>query len=368
MSTKNTLLFLTSSLGLIACGSTTKAPDNTPITPTSVLTANYVINGYIMPDSRGKQTVYTLKDRRRIDYNIEYDSWASSAFLNASDSSDVARIDKNLSWKINRKDNEYTECPLSGCTGSIWDSFEELSSEDEEETFDPSAGESCQLTTSKFNFEVIDQNTTRQVNGFLAKKYTAQWHLVSKDDAGRPDKHKVQMDFWMTTPTDKMRDAWRINGEFQDNYLASVTNNQNPLSKYFGETIYKTVAMVSGDIKKDEIDSDSPVITKLNAIEGYPVSIKLAWYMDKQSCPEVKEEKQSASISDISLDDPMNSLKDITGNFFKDKAEEAIDEYFKPDPNKPIFNYVYDVTNVQVTDKRMSVFNLPAQAKLMNRS
>lgn len=367
MSTKNSLLLATATLGLVACGSTPKAPDTTPLAPTSVLTANYVINGYILPDSRGKQTVYTLGDRRRIDYQIEYDSWAASTFLGASNTSNVARIDQNLSWYINKENNEYRECPLAGCASSIWDSLNTAESEEEEDTFDPSAGESCQLSTAKFDFTVTDKKTTRQINGFTAKQYTAQWLLTSKDEAGRPDKHVVNMDFWMTQPTDNMRDAWAINGEFQDNYLAKVSDDKNPLSKFFGEEIYKTVAMVSGDIKKDEIASDSPVITKLNAIEGYPVSIKLAWYMDKQSCPEIKEKKKSASLNDIDINDPMNSLKDITGGFFKDKAEEAVDDYFKPDPKKPIFNYVYDVTQVQVNDEHMSVFNLPTNAKLTNR-
>ena len=59
---------------LIGCASETKVEDNTPQNPTAVIQAEYVINGYLLPDATGKQTVYTRGDRRRIDQDIKYDS------------------------------------------------------------------------------------------------------------------------------------------------------------------------------------------------------------------------------------------------------------------------------------------------------
>lgn len=368
--TKLKPLFLaTSATFLVACGNAPKAPDNTPLVETSVLSAKYVINGYILPDSHGEQTVYTLADRRRIDLNLTFDSWASRVLLDNTNTSMVARLDKNLSWDINRKENTYTECAISGCANSIWDSLKENPPEEEgeEDLFDPSAGESCNLTTSKFDFTVTDKKNSRTINGFQANQYTAQWLLVSSDEAGLADKHTVIMDFWMTVPTNSMKAAWDIHGEFQNNYLAKVVDNNNPLSKFFGEQIYKTVAMVSGDIKKQELNSSSPVVEKLNAIPGYPISIKLQWFMDKKSCPEAEEAKKSFSVSDIDMNDPLNSIKDLTGGFFKDSADKAVKSYFMPDPKEPIFNYIYDVTSVNIKNEHLSVFDLPAGAKLINR-
>lgn len=337
--------------------------DNTPRHATNVLTAKYVVSGFIMPDSTGEQTVYTRADRRRMEQTIEYDSWISRRLLGNADYDDIARTDKNLSWHLNDKQKTYYECPLSGCTGSIWESLaaSEDDSDEQEQYYDPTGGDNCNLTPSKVSFEVDPQHQTRTVNGFPAKQHQMQWRLTSEDEMGRQDINILKMDFWMTEPTADMQAGWELNEAFQDNYLQAVDASDNPLSRFLSNEIYKAIAMFSGDI-----GGGDNAVDKLNALKGFPVSIKINWYSQSNACPEVRQ-ANSESDSSIDYSDPAGALSSLATGFLQKAAKKRVAAAFTPDPNEPIFSYIYDVTSSQIRDEHDSLFQVPAGYKLQDR-
>lgn len=352
-------------VGLAGCAAP-KVVDNTPLVDTSVVKAKYVIGGYILPDSRGEQVTYTLADRRTIENKMEYDSWVSRQFFGETHEADIARLDRNLQWQVDHAKESYIECPLKGCTDlSIWDQLKEGDAGEEEEVYDPSGGDACPMTTADFSFTVTPRDKGRVVNGFTADQFVAEWKMVAKDERGAEDKHVVTMDFWMTQADDAMHDVWDINGQFQENYLKAVSDSSNPLSKFFTDRVYKVIAMVSGDIEKRELGSDSDVLKGLGQLEGYPVSIKLEWFADNQACQQEKREASEAGGFDVS--DPVGSLGKLAGGMLETAAKEKAKDYMGYGKDKPVFTYIYDVTSAEVRAEHESRFDVPARYKLQDR-
>lgn len=365
---KKNLVVIIGGVILAGCAAKKEVVDNTPLNPTVVLTANTALSGYVLPDSTGTQTVYTRGTVRRIDNVWNRQNWVSRKVLGDVNETLIGFTEKNLSWYFNNPQQTYIECPLFGCGANLWKYITDDSAEDEEESFSPNTPETCPLT-SKTSADVIDKKVVRQINGFNASQYQLVWTVTNTDELGRKDEHNIVMDFWMTAPDEGMKEAWKINGQFQDGYLKTVGANDSALGRFLGEQVYKPLAAISGDIEKN--DSMRMLNGKLSALKGYPISIKLDWYLaNGNTCPEQLEKRNaSAGAGDDQLDlkDPVGSLGSLAGGFLKNKAKAAVAKKFERDPAKPLMRYVYDVTSVGVELRRDSVFMIPAGYKLTNR-
>lgn len=355
------------------CASTPK--DTTPLRETAVLKSKYSLAANMLPDSRGTQTVYTRADRRRIDYTLKFDNWLMNSMFGGSDTSDIARLDNNLLWLLDNEDETYKECPLTGCGASLWETMQEKMDsgemeQQEEEGYDPTAGGSCELTPLKTTFKVTPKAKGRVVNGFNADQYVASWEVGVKDQYGNVDKNLFTLDLWMVDVTSKMQRSWEINGQFQQRYLAKVAGD-NPMAKFLSDDVYKVISGITGDTDKSKLTSQSPVVKKLNAIEGYPVSLKFEWYIESNTCPEERRQQAKAQQQDnqpgFDGSDPMGSISSIAGSFLQQKASEKATDYFTPDPNDPVLTYIYDVTSIEVSQQRDSRFNVPADYDLIDR-
>lgn len=364
---------LTLAIGLVfvsGCATKKEAADTTPLNPTVVLTATTAMSGYVLPDSTGTQTVYTRSTVRRIDNVWNRQNWVSRKVLGNVNETQIGFTERNLSWHFNNPKKTYVECPLYGCSPNIWKMLadDEAGEESEEESFSPNTPDTCPLT-SKTTYDVIDKKVTRQINGFNANQYQLVWTVTNTDDKNRKDEHKIVMDFWMTAPNEGMKDAWKINGEFQNGYLKAVGANDSTLGRFLGDQVYKPLAAISGDIEKNP---DMKALNgKLSALKGYPISIKLDWYLGTgNTCPEVAAERNAKTENNddqIDLKDPVGSLGSLAGGFLKAKAKAAVAKKFQRDPAKPLMRFVYDVTSVGLEQKHDSVFMVPAGYKLTNR-
>lgn len=359
------LVFLTMSLLIVAllagCSSEPKVADNTPQNPTVVIKAEYVVNGYLLPDAKGKQTVYTRGDRRRIDQNIEYDSWISSTFFGGGEMTDIGRLDRNLLWIVDNKKKSYVECPIKGCAPNILAMLGAPKTGDDsapEEATDP---ESCALEMKKYEFKVEPTGETRELNGFQVEKYDVNWRTEFADKENRMTKHNLHLELWTTTPTAAMQQAWEMHEKFQQGYLQAIGMNNSPLGRFAGQQVYMALAAFTGDTSKEANQWSTSAAQEMTKIKGYPISIKMELYSDSKACPEPKEEKQKAKFD---VNDPVNSAKDMVGGFFSKKAEE----YVAPKEGEPLFRYIYEVKSVNLNQERDSTFELPAGYKMMDRS
>ena len=364
---------LTLAIGLVfvsGCATKKEAADTTPLNPTVVLTATTAMSGYVLPDSTGTQTVYTRSTVRRIDNVWNRQNWVSRKVLGNVNETQIGFTEKNLSWHFNNPKKTYVECPLYGCAPNIWKMLadDEADEESEEESFSPNTPDTCPLTT-KTTYDVIDKKVSRQINGFNASQYQMVWTVTNTDEKNRKDEHKIVMDFWMTAPDEGMKDAWKINGEFQNGYLRAVGANDSALGRFLGDQVYKPLAAISGDIEKDP--TMKALNGKLAALKGYPISIKLDWYLGAgNTCPEVAEKRNAKTEKNddqIDLKDPVGSLGSLAGGILKNKAKAAVAKKFERDPAKPLMRFVYDVTSVGLEQKHDSVFMVPAGYKLTNR-
>ncbi|WP_455218857.1 hypothetical protein [Kaarinaea lacus] len=355
-------LAVVSTVILVGCASETKVEDNTPQNPTAVIKAEYVINGYLLPDARGKQTVYTRSDRRRIDQNIDYDSWVSSTFFGGGEMTDIARLDKNLIWLVNVEDKNYVECPIKGCAPNILSMLGAPETGDEPAPQDPNANPvACTTEMTKHEFTVESTGDTRDLNGFRVEKYDVNWRVEFSDKEKRMDKNSLHMELWTTAPTDTMQQAWKLHADFQEGYLEATGMNDNPLGKFVGQQVYMALAAFTGDTSKEGKDYKTAAGKEMAKIKGYPVSIKMELFSDSKACPKPKEEEKKAEFD---INDPMKSAQDMLGGFFSKKAKE----YVEPKAGDPIFRYIYEVKAVELSKERDSTFNVPAGFKMMDRS
>lgn len=365
---KVALLLSIGVVGMTGCASKKEAVDATPLNPTVVLTANTAISGYVLPDSTGSQKVFTRDEARRIDTVTNLQNWAARKFFGNTNATEIGLTNRNLSWQLNHPQKTYVECPLYGCSTNLWGFMaDKPEGEDEEESFSPNTPDTCPMT-SKLVYEVVDKKVTREINGFQANQYQVLWTVTNTDEKGRKDEHKIVVDFWLTSPSESMKDAWKINGKFLDNYLQAVGANDSALGRLLGGQVYRPLAALGGDIEKN---NDMKLLNgKLAALKGYPISVKLDWLAVSNTCPEELEKRnvpKQGGVDDINFKDPVGSLGNLAGGLLKNKAKAAVKKKFERDSTKPLISYVYDVTSVSIEPQHDSVFMVPAGYKLTNR-
>lgn len=358
------LLSTVIALSISSCSTPKPSIDTTPTHETVVLNAKTSIGGSILPKNTGTQKVFTRPTERRINTNINYDSWFARKFFTNTDTALIGSTEKNLSWYINNTTKTYIECPLYGCSTNIWKDLPKNDESNDEDLYQPNTPASCEMTT-KTDYDVVDKKVSRVINGFTANQYQLIWSVENKDKQGKADSHKIIMDFWMTTPTDTMQKAWAINGQFQQNYLKAVGANDSPLGRMLGQQVYMALAAISGDTEKNP---DLKLLNgKLAKLEGYPISIKLEWFIKSEACKNDKKTTETAKSPNFDLKDAAGSLRSLAGGLLKDTAKTAVAKKFTLDPNEPVLRYIYDVESVSIEDQRDSVFTVPAKYKLENR-
>lgn len=355
-------------VGLFGCASKKEAVDTTPLNSTVVLSVNTAISGYVLPDSTGTEKLFIRDEMRRVDTVINLQNWAARKFFGNTNATEIRLTKPNLSWHLNHPQKTYVECPLYGCSTNLWGFMaDEPEGENEEETFSPNTPDTCPMT-SKFVYDVLDKKVTREINGFQANQYQMLWTITNTDEKGRKDEHKIVVDFWLTASTESMREDWKTNENFLNNYLQAVGANDSALGRLLGDQVYRPLAALGGDLENNK---DMKLLNgKLAVLKGYPISVKLDWLSVTNTCPEELEKRNApkqGSIDDIDLKDPVGSLGSLAGGLLKNKAKAAVKKKFERDPSKPLIRYVYDVTSVSVEQKHDSVFMVPAGYKLVDR-
>ncbi|OZG74338.1 hypothetical protein BTA51_04820 [Hahella sp. CCB-MM4] len=358
MSLLRTFSLTALSVALAACAS--KPVDNTPSNPTSVLKANYTLNGLYAPDFSGKQTVYTRGDRRRIDSQTNFDSflmrWANS------DKSDIARVDKKLIWNLDNDKENYRECPMSGCTEvSLLDQLKDRtdSQEEDSEEYESYEEMGCQVTLASNDFDVTPTGKERVIGGLNAHEYTVEWKTEFADQAGKKDTNLVKFVFWTTEPTADMNAAWKVNRAFQESYFEEAKND--PLKNLLGKEGYMALAAFSGDVEKTDAKQYKGFLKALNKIKGYPLSIKLEWFQQANACQTQRSPKSKEGL------DLSNGLEGaamgMVGDFLSNQKDKIIAEWKKD----ALVRYIYEVTYVSEDMVKDSVFNVPYGYVLADR-
>lgn len=343
--------------GLTSCASTgSKVVDTSPQHPTIVFKADYHINGLYVPEHSGKQLVYTRADQRRLDHDSKFKSllmrWANSS------TGQIARVDSELTYMLDHDKKQYRECPLAGC--STFSFAGSTQSENDTEQYESYETMGCEVEMTTNDFTVTKTGQQRLISNAQAEEYQVKWHTVMQDSKAQKDTNMVQMVFWTTSPQAQMQQAWRVQREFQENYAGKAEDNA--LVRLLGKDAYMALAAVTGDIENTDKEQYNRFLQELAKIEGYPLSIKLEWYRDAQSCKDKRTAKKQNNGVDLS-GGLGGAAKSMLSGFVDQQKERILDEWRK----KPMFHYLYDVTYLKEELVHDSVFNPPANYKLTDR-
>ena len=353
-------LIAISSAALMAGCASNVQQDTSPKNPTSVLHATYSFNGAFVPDSSGKQTVYTRANMRRIDNALKHDSilmrWANL------DTSDIFRMDRKLLWLLDNDERSYRECPLSGCLVSPL--FPDLVGNDssEEEEYETYEDRQCKVTLAVNDFSVKETGNTRSIEGLEASEYVVRWQTKMEDEQGRADVNLLRFVFWTAPPTQAMNEAWRVHSEAMDNYLNAIDDNE-PLVRLLGRDGFKAIAAFTGDIEKTDGSAYGSWINELSKIEGYPLSIKMEWFQNNQACPKPEKIKST----DIDLTQGVDGLKVAAGNLLGNIVNKKKAELLAAWEKEPKVRYIYEVNSIAEEPVHDSVFNVPTDYKIEDR-
>ncbi|CAM2775542.1 hypothetical protein [Pseudoalteromonas distincta] len=339
-------------LAVAGCAST-KVEDTTPLNSTSVLKAEYAINGLYVPDYTGKQTVLTRESNRVIREKNEFDSWLMR-WAN-SDESRVFDAQKNKSYYIDYDDETYSECPIKGCNEvSFTDSmFEEDDNAEEYQTYEEVG---CSVDLKENSFNVDKTGKSRVINGFATEQYVVNWTTRYHDTTGAEDKNIVTFDFWTTAQNAQTKRALQVHEKFHDNYLKTI-GDDNALMNLLGAQAYKAIAGFTGDISNEDSQFGGEIGKKLAIIKGYPISIKLEWKQQLKACKTARKPiDYSGGLDEVG--------SQLLGGLM-DKGKEMVMDHWRKDP---VVRYVYEIKSVEIKDIRDSQFLVPKEFKLINRS
>jgi hypothetical protein len=352
---KNSYLLFLTALVISACQ--TQQVDSTPKVAVAKLTAEYTINGTLLPDFYGEQVVYTTPEKRSIRDNIKFDNflmrWANS------DEADIARIDLNKAYNVDYKKEKFSECELSGCNEiSFLDQLKESEENNDSEEYQDYEELGCQIDLVTNDFNVTQTGKKRKLNGFDVEQYQVLWTTEYQDTQGQKDLNLISFDFWTTTPNTKINEVWAIHGQFQDSISKTVTSD--PLVQLLGPKGYKAIAAFTGDTNNQENQFGGVIGKELAKVKGYPISIKFEWIRNSQAC---QAEKQAQSDK-LNLDGGIEGVgKQLLGNFAKKSTDKLMDGWKK----KPLVRYVYEIKSVEMTNAHESNFAVPASFELVDR-
>lgn len=344
-------LFLTGCAGQVA--------DNTPVVDTSILNVNMHIGGVLLPEVTTKQTRYTVADKSVVKSEVEYDSWIVNKMLGGGNQALITRLDKNLIWDVNFDLENYQECPLTGCTSlNPFEKLEQLGEDDSEEAevdYDPNGTDSCEVTVKKYDFTVTPKARQRDVNGFMADQYVARWDLVSEDEYGKQDSHVVTMDYWManTASNQALKAAHAFDKKYYDTAIAPT-----PLAQLANENIAEIMTIFSAGKEKE--------LKKLTSVGGEPISVKMEWYADINTCqePAKAEQEQGAGFD---ANDPLGSLQGMATGFLSKQAEKGVKSWMGLKEGEPVLTYLREVKSAQMSGEHTSRFEVPDGFKLIDR-
>lgn len=339
-------------LAITGCAST-KVEDTTPLNPTSVLKAEYAVNGLYVPDYTGKQTVLTRESNRVIREKTTFDNWLMR--LANSDISRVADLPKDMSYYIDHDDKTYSECPIKGCDEtSFTDSMFEDSEESEEYQTYEEVG--CEVDLKENSFNVKKTGKSRVINGFSTEQYVVNWTTRYHDATGAEDNNIVTLDFWTAPQSAQTSLALKEHEKFQDNYLEAI-GEDSALVRLLGKDGYKAIAGFTGDISNEDNTFAGEIGQKLATIKGYPISIKLEWKQQLKACQTARKPIDYSA-----------GLKEVGQQFLDnvvDKGKEMVIDHWRKDP---VVRYIYEIKSVENKGVRDSQFAVPKGFKLINRS
>lgn len=338
--------------------------DTTPKNPTMVIQGKYSMGGLYLPEASGTEVVYTRPDRRRVDNDVEFDSfmlgWADFS------GSDIYRMDQNKLWMLNNDDESYRECQLGGCLADVSFNFNSVgpgNSDSNGKAYEGYNDRGCQVSLKTNEFNVQKTGNSRMIGGYSTNEYRVGWEIEMADQSGRVDTNLFQFVFWTTAPEVGQSPLWQVHQQAMDNYYQALEAN-HPMARLIGPEVYDALSGFIEDLDRIHNGAITETAEKLAAIEGYPLATKVEWFQKLEACRGASGSRHASTVDlNKGVGGVANAAANALGNFIKDKRDAAVTAW----TDNALVRYEYEATQVSEQMVHDSTFMVPEDYTLVRR-
>lgn len=333
--------------------------DNTPLHATAVIERQVVNNGIkgFFPTESTEQN-YVRSNMRRDESMFKGTGTFSGYLIGKKSGTIISRIDRNLQWTLDTEKQEYTECPLKGCTDTT---KRAPPKQNDAEQPKPRHESGCTLTVANTSFTVKSTGQKKTINGFDTDEYQVAWVVKLRDNTARISTSTMNMDIWTTPISRSMRDALDMEESYARAYAGTLSNTgkQQILPSDAAKLISTYMA---SSLKQADLKAFLDAGRQMEKIKGYPISTHLAWNMDGNACAP-KETKSESSGQESIPSSTSGLVSSLTGMFAKKKTDDAMKEA----EGEPILSFTVEVKTLKLDQLHDSIFTVPKDYKLVSR-
>jgi hypothetical protein len=248
---------------------------------------------------------------------------------------EITRLDKDVVWNLNTPKKTYTERPIALPPAT------ETKAERKQ-----SAPEQKPYKIVKSEIKVTKTGAAKDINGFACKEYLITWEVVMEDTASKGKVTQVMTtDMWNTPLTDKLKQAQKIETEFNRSYVKKLDVAVSPQ-----ETDRLGAGMLTsmyGLDAKETAGKLEEVGKEMAKVEGYPIVTEVKWQVKNDSTARKPEPKEAS-------EEPPTSLGGLLG---KQIAKSLTPD--KPKDEGVMFSSYLEVKSISLDAVPETEFEVP---------
>lgn len=347
---------------LVAAGCSTSPPapaepETTPAHPTAVIETHVTTNGLkgLFPLDMNERR-YVRPNMSREENTIRGTGAFSGFLMNVfgpNQDAVIDRLDRKLSWTLDLSKQEYTECPLKGCSAAQAAPAAQKEQEQPEAKREPG----CVMHVAKRSFTVTPTGEKRNINGFEATEYRVAWIATLKDKAGRSSTSSLKIETWTTPLTANMREALHFEQLYARAYARSVhargKAGPRDLSEPLPPEVSKAMLGYIGELSARDRTALLAVDKQLQRIKGHPIRSRIDWDFEGNAC--------AASESSGTQAESSKSVFSGLANIFSSKKDGD-----QKSAGEPLLSLTYEIKSLKMEGVHDGQFLVPAGYRRTN--
>ena len=325
------------------------------VTFTSFLYAQVTIESKMTSNGIAGQGAFESKtktmiqgDSRRTETEFKFTGSIMKHFNTNVTDIEITRLDKELFWRFNNKENTYTESTFAEMKEMMEKGMAETGWPAEEGT----EVEETETDDSDYEWqepvvEVKKRGNSQKINNYNCENYLVTVTTIGKHKAtGIMDTLLFSTDLWNTTEVKKpMEIVSNFDKRFTDALGFSWSSNKG-MAQIF-------------NMYRDQMEDMNKELKK---IEGFSLKTDMTFTMTNHAKPsaETDEDQEEA---DVALDDIKGSLGGLFGKKLGKMAKKKVEK--KPSDSTNIFQGTNEVQKINVKNINPEDFTVPGNYKLL---
>ncbi|HNW58282.1 MAG TPA: hypothetical protein PKI62_01230 [bacterium] len=292
-------------------------------------------------------------EARRQDTQMQFTGSIMKHMSPKGTESEITRLDKELIWKFNDKDQKYTEMTFAEYKKMMEEGFKEMPGEQKKEKSDAKPEYEWQAPVVKAQ----NLNEKKNINNFSCNHYLVTVTTIGKQlSTGKLDTLLLTADMFNSVNLGKA--------------MKQISDFDLRLAQALGlEEMKKMV----GPMMAQYGDQFKKLAEEMKKVEGYPVQNTMTFAMTNHTMGAETPAEQPEAKADESEQTDVRDVKGALGGMFgkkmrdmaKAKADKSKEDKPKGDPNqKQLFQSTYELKSIAAGDVPAAQFEVPAGYKL----